>query len=274
VVKNTHLSPNINIDDPAIRTDVQGHLLIPGLKPDATTSYSVVANKSGYNSDAKIGLVVNDGLPYTVVQLYCQPLSNLLIRVYDSLGQPAQGIQLRVTGPVAPFLPLNGWLNPNPQVFTTGADGSVIIPYIRYSTDVDKYNIEMISPGYPSLDPTTCVLNPGITQTINWTLPALTTTTTLGPTTTTTLAPTTTTTQLVNLVVRVRRSSNNNSISNATVVFRGQTQLTDSNGYAYFYNQETGPGALRVDKTNYASFSGTISLPVAGGTYNVFLVHL
>ena len=269
VVTNSHLSPNVNIDDPAIRTDSQGHILIPGLTPDATTSYNVIANKSGYNSDAKLGLVVNDGLPYTVVQLYCQLLSNLVVHVYYADGTPASGLQLRVASPSAPMVPLTGWLNPNPQVFTTDATGTVVLPSIRYSTDSAPYIINMISPLNPLLwgktpDPTTCVLQAGANQTINWTLPPTTTTTTVPPTTTTTAGGTTTTTRLATLTVHVVElddSGNQRTVTNASVTFDGVTLSTGSTYHdVVFSNHRLGTFNIQVAESYHQTYSAMYNL--------------
>jgi hypothetical protein len=287
VVTNTHLSPNVNIDDPAIRTDTQGHLLIPGLEPDPTTSYNVFASKSGYNSDARLGLVVNDGIPYTVVQLYCQLLSNLVVNLSYANGQPAAGLQLQVASPLAPVLPLTGWLNPNPQVLTTDEFGSVSLSNIRYSTDAAPYIINMITSLNPLLwgrtpDPTTCVLPAGANPYIvNWILPPTTTTstasttTTTGATTTTTGATTTTvatttttasttTTRLASLTVRVVELDDHGRqqpLNKAYVTLDGEELYTGKNyNDVVFSNHLPGTFNIQVTRSNYRDYSGTVTL--------------
>jgi len=69
-ITNDHLIPHVDISASAIRTDSNGHLLVPGLTPDSTNGYFATVTKEGYNPAAtREGLVVQDGTPYTVMHL-------------------------------------------------------------------------------------------------------------------------------------------------------------------------------------------------------------
>lgn len=146
-IENHHLVPNVNIYTSAIRTDSQGHLLVPGRTPDSTNSYYVTATKTGYNSAATPqGQVVNTGTPYTVVQLTIDRLSSLTIHLTDGAGYPRAGVSLTVSGPlsVAP------WTSSN--VVVTDGNGSATLSDVRYSTSLQPYVIQ-----------TTGMLNPLLT---------------------------------------------------------------------------------------------------------------
>ncbi|MHB1414942.1 MAG: carboxypeptidase regulatory-like domain-containing protein [Chloroflexota bacterium] len=264
-VQNSHLAPNVLVDSSAIRTNSQGHILIPGLRPDSTAAYVVTASKTGYNSDSTDpAVVVQDGVPYTYVQLIIDLLSSLNIHVVDGasgLGVP--NLTLSVSGP-------GGYA----QSVTTDAMGVVSLPDVRYSTDLDPY-VVLVNPGQ-GYDPASAsvVLDPGQTLdvVVTVTQPAPpTTTTTLGTTTTTlpggstttTVATTTTTTPpaLGSLTIRVFRP-NGSPLRDADVTVQGvsPTKTTNSDGYVTFTNLPLGTYEFVVSRRNYEDFRGTATI--------------
>ena len=173
-VDNDHLSPQIHISSSAIRTDSLGHLLIPGLPPDATTSYYVEASKSGYNlawTDPMV--VVNEGLPYTVVQFVIDRVSTLNVHVVDEEGSPSpawryrsrgRGPSARASRPTATAT--NRWWTSG---FSTSAN-----PYVFAVTPGQGYQPVSVS----------VTLEPGVTQDVTIEvarIPTTTTTTAGGP---------------------------------------------------------------------------------------------
>ena len=94
-ITNSNLVPNVNINSSALLTNSEGRLLVPGLKPDASGGYFVSASKSGYNTDrSDVGVVVNDGRPYSVVHLIIDELSNMVVHVVGSDGVEVAGLNL------------------------------------------------------------------------------------------------------------------------------------------------------------------------------------
>lgn len=136
-IDNDHLVPWVHIDAPAIRTDSEGHLLIPGLAPDDTNSYYVTATKTGYNSAATPeGLVVTKGTPFAVVQLVIDQLSTLTIHVTDGNGAPRPGVALRLTG----HLSVEPWTYS--EEVLTDSNGHATLTNIRYSTSLQPYLLQ------------------------------------------------------------------------------------------------------------------------------------
>lgn len=136
-VINNHVSPHVNINSSAIRTDTEGHLLVPGLPPDSTNSYYITASKTGYNSAAtQQGLVVKKGTPFTVVQLIIDRLSALTIHVVDQTGTPRDGVSLTITG----YQSVDPWTY-SAQV-ETDANGYASLNDLRYATSLQPYIVE------------------------------------------------------------------------------------------------------------------------------------
>lgn len=271
-ITNTHLIPNINIYSSSIKTDSLGRMIVPGLKPDSTTSYVVTASKTGYNTAHNDpGVVVVDGVPYTVVQLTIDKLATMVVNV-DYNGNPVAGLNVRVRGP-------EGYLN---DIVAT-AEG-VTLSNIRYSTDLDPYVVSLrTGQGYPTQD-IKVVLAPDSTQVVTITLPPPPTTTTLAPTTTTLVGSTTTsittttsstTTTLADSTLRVKvyRSSNGAAIKNARVTLsNGASKTTNSSGWVFFEGLAAGSYGVTVSANNYYDYTGTVA--VSGATVlTVYLVH-
>jgi type II secretory pathway pseudopilin PulG len=184
-INDEHLVPHVHIQSSAIRTDSQGHLLVPGLKPDSTNGYFITATKTGYNSaTTPEGLVVNKGAPFTVVNLTIDELSTLVLHITDSSGAPRSGLALIVDG----HLSVDPWTSS--QVVTTDENGSVSLPNIRYGTSLqpyvvrtqDTYNPVLQLPTGTDPDPIDpgitlesgqigLILDPGITRTVELVLP-------------------------------------------------------------------------------------------------------
>ena len=158
VITNTHLSPNVNIDSDAIRTDYLGKMLVPGLTPDNTANYSVRGNKTGCNSyQINPMVLVNEGIPYTQVSVIVDLLDTINIHLVNDAtpAVPLSGVQLRVTGPL--------WIPPWTQTLTvtTDANGNVTMPNMVFSTSKKPYIIQLVSPG--SRPPLTRVFGSGET---------------------------------------------------------------------------------------------------------------
>jgi hypothetical protein len=177
-VTNTHLVPNVNIFSSAIRTNSEGKIMIPGLEPDSTTGYVVTASKAGYNTDyTDPGVVVVDGLPYTVVQLIIDELSTMVIKVVDPDGNEVEGYSVRVTGPG------NG--TPTYEKTIVSAIGGVTLAGICYSTAETPYLLTLVAgQGYDE-QTVSWALDPGTTQEVTITLGAQTVTTTTSSTSST-----------------------------------------------------------------------------------------
>ncbi len=175
-VRNDHLVPNVLINSSAIRTDSSGHLLIPGLTPDATTSYYVEVNKAGYNSDwTDPMVVVNEGLPYTVVQFTIDQVSTLNVHVVDETGAAVPGASMTVTGP-------REFGVPHPYV--TDDAGLVSITDIGFSTSGNPYVIAVpAGNGHQAGSLGDIVLEPGTTLNVTIVVQSDGVTTTVAPTT-------------------------------------------------------------------------------------------
>ncbi len=251
LIENNNLWPHVKIDTPAVRTDNDGHMLVPGLTPDDTPNYYVKVSKTGYNEDwTDPMVVVQDGLPYTVLQFTIDRLADLTVRVQDTLGAPVENLNVSVIGP-------KGFAET-----TAVPGGGHTFPNIRYSTDLDPYIVRLLEgQGY---DPVSeeVILEPGSSREVVLTVPAggPTTTTTVPPsTTTTTVGPTTTTVPLAgSLTVRVVRSTNGNPVRRAWVNLEGQTMLTTDDGYASFSPLDNRTYSIVVTKNNFYDYRGSV----------------
>ena len=150
------LAPNVSINAPSIHTDSSGHLQIPGLTPDPNGGYFVGATLAGYNHAAlQSGVVVANGTS-TVVQLIMDRLATMNIHLTDQLGNPLPGVALKVTG----YMSVDPW--DFSQNVTTDANGHATLEDIRYSTSLEPYFIELVTPHNPPLDLPTGVADPTI----------------------------------------------------------------------------------------------------------------
>ena len=265
-VTNDNLIPHVNISSTALRTDSEGHLIIPGLTPDATPNYVVSAAKSGYNTDVTDpGVVLVDGLPYTVVQLTIDRLSTLMVRVVDSEGTPVEGLNLSIIGP-------DGFS----ETVVSQSDG-VTFANIRYSTDLDPYVVRLLEgQGYDPLS-VSVMLEPGTTREVVLTVPAGgPTTTTTVPTSSTTstsstsTTSTTSTTLMGSLTVRVLHDGH--SLSGALVSLEGRNRYTNQSGYASFSNLELRTYSIVVTRQYYDDYRGDVVITGAS-TKTVYLNH-
>ena len=140
------LVPNVLINASAIRTDDNGELMVPGLTPDPGGGYNVQATKSGYNAAAlKQNVVVVNGTPFTVVQLIIDKLATMNIHVTDQNGVPLSSVALNVTG----YQSVSPWTFS--QTVTTDASGTAVLQNIRYSTSLEPYFIQLVTPHNPPL---------------------------------------------------------------------------------------------------------------------------
>lgn len=264
-VINTHLNPDVNISSSAMRTDAFGRLIIPGLTPDSTPSYHVVASKSGYNSDwTDPDVVVNDGVPYTSVTLILEPLSTLVIHLVDPTTQPLADMLMTITGP---------WDFLEQQ--STGDDGTVTLADIPYSPQPNgNYNVALDpDQGYEPAS-TDVQLPSGTTLHVELVAVPLTTTTTLAPSsTTTTVAPSTTTTRLGSLLVRVRRAGSGDNLRDAYVTLGDfPERRTNDRGRTTFSNVPFGTYSLVVTKTNYYPYTGEVTVD-SDNTVTIYLTR-
>jgi hypothetical protein len=139
------LSPSVLINAPSIHTDSTGHLMVPGLTPDPSNGYFVAATLAGYNDAAlKTGVVVANGTT-TVVQLIMDHKSTMNIHLTDQFNNPLPGIPLNVTG----FMSVSPW--DFDQNVTTDSNGDATLSDIRYSTSLEPYFIELVTPHNPPL---------------------------------------------------------------------------------------------------------------------------
>jgi hypothetical protein len=235
VITDAHLIPSVNISSTALRTDSNGKMMVPGLTPDDTPNYVVTVSKPGYNSASSTPRVVVDGLPYGNVPLIIDRVSNMLIKVIDSMGIPVTGLNLTAVGP-AGFS----------QNFVSTASGTNF-SNIRFSTDLDPYIIRLpAGQGYDAQQKT-ITLDPGTNQEVDFIVPAG------GPTTTTTLG-------VGSLTLHVVRSSNGSAVSGATVQLNpgGQVKSTNSSGNVTFTSLTYGTYSLVITKSNYYDYRADV----------------
>jgi len=264
-VDNDHLIPGVHIGTSAIRTDSQGHLLIPGLTPDPTAAYYVEANKTGYNREwTDPMVVVEEGLPYTVIQFIMDSVSTLNIHVVDETGAAVVGASLSVTGP-REFA--------TAQTYLTDGTGLASLTGIGFSTSGNPYVIAVAAGnGYLAGSLGDIVLEPGTTQDVTIVVQSdgatSTTDTTLGGTPTT-ISTTSTTTGLSSLTVHVQRWKNGTlkGLKNAEVTFNGAQGLTNSGGDIVFTDIPIGTYDLLVTRNNYIPYSTTVT--IGGGSVTV-----
>jgi hypothetical protein len=272
-ITNTHLVPSVNMHSAAMKTNSLGRLIVPGLRPDSTTSYVVTASKTGCNTDyTDPAMVVVEGLPYGVVSLKIDQLATMVVKVVDYNGNPVAGLNVRVRGP-------KGY-----QVDIVSTVGGVSLSGIRFSDDLDPYLVRLISgQGYEAQE-IKVELEPGSTREVVVTLPPPPTTTTASTTTTTLVGSTTTssttttistTTTLANssLRVTVYRSGTSTPIKKATVTLsNGRSLKTNDSGWVFFDNLAAASYGITVSANNYGQYDGTANVSGAT-TLTVYLVH-
>jgi len=272
VVTDTYLIPSVNITAAALRTDSNGHMIVPGLTPDQVEGYTVSVSKQGYNSDSDGPKVVVDG-QITTYTLTIDRLSTMNISVIDTNGEPVEGLNFTIVGPEG--------FN---QSFVSASSPTAFAD-IRFSTEGDPYIIRLLEgQGYDAQEQA-IALTAGTTQDVVFTVPAggPTTTTTLPPTTTTTVGSTTTTsvasttttsTGAASLTVRVVRSDTGGAIWFARVALNpgGQVKYTNSSGYVTFTGLINQTYSLVITKNYYYDYRGDI---VVSGATNatIPLVH-
>jgi hypothetical protein len=166
------LSPHVLINSSAIRTGTDGKIMVPGLTPDSGGGYNVQATKSGYNpAELKQTVVVVKGTPFTVVQLIVDRVATMNLHVTDPLGVPRPGVLLTITGykSVSPFT--------FTQTVTTDADGTAVLQNIRYSTTLEPYFVQRVSPSSPALQLPTGATMPEVDNKFlplpSWKIPVL-----------------------------------------------------------------------------------------------------
>ena len=264
VVDNTHLVPSVHLEDAALRTDINGKLIIPGLVPDEGEGYIVTASKCGYNSDTQGPKVVVDGLPYTPYNLIIDRLSTLGVRVVDTEGNDVPGLDLTIVGP-------DGF----DESFVS-AEGGVVFYNIRYGIEDSDgpYKVRLLgSEGYDPQEETV-VLAPGETRTVTLVVPASVTTTTVGDpetppeetTTTSTTVSTPSTTIANRLTVTVEgwvwrwgEGWRWRPIQGASVSLGGGQQgTTNSSGFVTFTNLESQTYSVTVTAGGYRRYDGSV----------------
>jgi hypothetical protein len=243
-ITNSNLTPNVNISSSALLTNSDGRLLVPGLKPDPSGGYYVSASKSGYNTDTTdLGVVVNDGRPYTVVHLIIDELATMVIHVVDGSGDEVSGLNLSVAGP-------DGFARD-----VTSAVGGVALRDIRYSTDLDPYVVSL--PGGQGYDARQMqvVLDPGSTKAVTLALGAgspVTTSTTLDG-------------SLRIRTVEIVGGNGTKPVSGATVVVGGVgTYATTEGGWTPVVNLASSTYTIQVICDGFLDYTGTIT--VSGAT--------
>ncbi|NLE73959.1 MAG: carboxypeptidase regulatory-like domain-containing protein [Actinobacteria bacterium] len=249
-VTNTHLVPHVNMTSSALRTNALGKLIIPGLKPD--TEYEVAASKSGYSSAfTEAPQVVNEGVPYTVVQLIIDRLSTMVIRLVDAEGTPipaSPSLNMRVTGPYG-----------YDELQSTGSDSSAWFNNIGFSTELNPYVAALLpGQGYEPasmnviLPPNTTLYTDMIVDAPTTTTTTAATTTTTGYTTTTGAWTTTTRQRTGSLLVTVYRQGSNDRLRDVRVTLSGiGTQNTNSWGQTSFNNIPYGTYTISVRGSYY-----------------------
>jgi hypothetical protein len=250
-ISDSTLSPTVLLNAPSICTDDSGHLQVPGLTADTDGGYFVSADLDGYNSAAvKQALVVNNGTPYTVVQLIIDKLATMNLHLTDQNGTPLSGVALNVTG----YLSVSPWtFNQN---VTTNASGNVSLAGIRYSTSLEPYFVQLVTPHNPPLSLPTGVSTPTVDSSFlplaDGVIPVILT---AG------------TTQTVNLVINTAPIVTGVSPTNGTSLGGTSVTITGLNF--------TGATAVKFGATNATSFtvnsntSITAVAPAGTGTVDV-----
>jgi hypothetical protein len=180
VITNTHLSPNVNIHSDAIRSDVNGKMLVPGLTIDGGPYYFVRGDKAGYNSyQIRPGKLVNEGTPFTTASVVVDLLGTINIHLTDDAATPValSNVQLRVTGPL--YIPNYTYTT----IVTTDGQGNATIPNLAASAldpTIVPYVVALVSPGVrpalrrvppvgetPPVTTPQVILSPGETEQLN-----------------------------------------------------------------------------------------------------------
>ncbi len=129
----------------------------PVLPPTRVAATTYRLTKSGYNPAAlKQTVVVVNGTPFTVVQLIIDRLATMNIHVTDQNGVPLAGVALSVTG----YKSVSPWTFS--QTVTTDATGTAVLQNIRYSTTLEPYFIQLVTPHTPPLRLPTGVTTPEV----------------------------------------------------------------------------------------------------------------
>jgi hypothetical protein len=281
-ITNSYLVPSVNIHSSALRTDSQGHMLVPGLTPDPAGNYVVSASKSGYNTATEDGKVVQDGVA-TGVDLIIDKLCALVIKVFDTDGNPVEGLSIRVIGP-------EGF---DQYVVTTAA--GVTLADLRYATTAEQYVVSLeAGQGYDPQDVVIEDLQDGATQEVVFTVAmggetvttstsTTSTTSTTGTTGTTGTTSTTSTTSTTlgkgSLRVTVykpdKKSGGTTPVQGARVTLSdGQSASTNSSGWVFFDNLDLTTYGVSVTATNYQSYSGFVTIVSGANTLAVTLTPL
>ncbi len=139
-ITNTNLVPNVTINAPAIHTNSQGQLQVPGLTPDPSGGYKVSSSLTGYyTATLKTGVVVGLGQPFTSVTMTMDQVSTLVLHVQDQNGVARPGVSLTIKGWVSASDNTTWTFN---QTATTDSTGAVTLPNIRYATNLEPYLVQ------------------------------------------------------------------------------------------------------------------------------------
>ena len=139
-ITNTNLVPTVNINAPAVHTNSQGKLQVPGLTPDPSGGYKVSSSLTGYyTATLKTGVVVGLGQPFTSVTMTMDQVSTLVLHVQDQNGVARAGVSLTIKGWVSASDNTTWTFN---QTATTDSTGAVTLPNIRFSTNTEPYLVQ------------------------------------------------------------------------------------------------------------------------------------
>ena len=118
------------------RTDENGYISIPGLKPDSYIVTEVQAKKGYLLDDVPRTIEIRDEKTHTL-EFFNQPLGSLVIHKMDSVTKkPLEGVQFKITyadGKVVDaaggLLSSNGlyWTDENGQITISGITGTVVV---------------------------------------------------------------------------------------------------------------------------------------------------
>lgn len=149
------------------RTDENGYISIPDLKPGGYVVKEVKAKDGYVLDDTPRTIEIKDHKLYTL-EFFNQPYGNLIIVKKDAVtGEPLAGVEFEVTTSNGSFVPNAGGEISSNGLYVTDATGQIKITNLKPDTYVVKETKTI--PGYVlNSTPQTVVVNPNDTQTLTF----------------------------------------------------------------------------------------------------------
>lgn len=150
------------------RTDENGYISIPDLKPGSYMVKEVKASDGYVLDDTPKTIDIKDDKLYTL-EFFNQPYGNLIIVKKDAVtGEPLAGVEFEVTTSSGSFVPNAGGQISSNGLYTTDSTGQIQITNLPPDTYVVK-ETKALSGYLLDSTPQTVVVNPNDTQTLTFT---------------------------------------------------------------------------------------------------------